>query len=73
MRVPEYELEPPVVRVVEAESPGATAGFQPGDRIVAIDGTATPRWRDAQFVFGMNARQKLDVRWTAGGAACASR
>ena len=68
VRVPEYELEPPVVRVVEAGSPGAAAGFQPGDRIVAIDGTATPRWRDAQFVFGMNARQKLDVEVDRGGS-----
>ena len=45
-RVPAYELESPVVRVVEADSPGAEAGFQPGDRIVAINGRATPRWRD---------------------------
>jgi len=67
VRVPEYELEPPIVRTVEAGSPGAAAGFQPGDRIVAIDGTATPRWRDAQFIFGMNARQKLDVEVDRGG------
>ena len=67
VRVPEYELEPPIVRSVEAGSPGAAAGFQPGDRIVSIDGTATPRWRDAEFLFGMNARQKLDVELDRGG------
>ena len=67
VRVPEYELQPPVVRAVEEGSPGAAAGFQPGDRVVSVDGTPTPRWRDAEFLFGMNARQKLDVEVDRGG------
>jgi regulator of sigma E protease len=67
VRVPEYELEPPVIKVVEPNLPGAAAGFLPGDRIVAIDGTATPRWRDAQFLFAMNARQKLAVEVDRNG------
>jgi regulator of sigma E protease len=67
VRVPEYELEPPVIKVVEPGLPGAAAGFLPGDRIVSIDGTPTPRWRDAQFLFAMNARQKLDVEVDRNG------
>lgn len=67
VRVPAYELEPPVVKVVDPSAPGAAAGFQPGDRIVSIDGDLMPRWRDAQFVFAMNARQKLDVEVERGG------
>lgn len=67
VRVPEYELEPPVIKVVEPNLPGAAAGFLPGDRIVSIDGTPTPRWRDAQFLFAMNARQKLDVEVDRNG------
>ena len=67
VRVPEYELEPPVIKVVEPNLPGAAAGFLPGDRIVAIDGTPTPRWRDAQFLFAMNARQKLVVEVDRNG------
>jgi regulator of sigma E protease len=67
VRVPEYELEPPVIKVVEANLPGAAAGFLPGDRILSIDGTPTPRWRDAQFLFAMNARQKLDVEVDRNG------
>jgi regulator of sigma E protease len=67
VRVPAYELEAPIVKVVEQNSPGAAAGFQPGDRIVSIDGDAVPRWRDAQFIFAMNARQKLDVEVERGG------
>ncbi len=61
VQVPAYELEAPVVKVVESNSPAATAGFQPGDRILSINGKATPRWRDALFVFGLNAREKLQV------------
>jgi regulator of sigma E protease len=61
VRVPAYELEAPVVEVVSAGSAGAEAGFRPGDRILAIGGRATPRWRDALFLFGMNARERLDV------------
>lgn len=61
VRVPAYELAPPVIRVVDSSSPGAAAGFRAGDRILSINGTQTPRWRDAQFLFQMNAREKLDV------------
>jgi regulator of sigma E protease len=67
VRVPEYELQPPVVKVVDPSLPGAAAGFEPGDRIVAIDGSPTPRWRDAQFLFAMNARQKLAVEVDRNG------
>lgn len=65
--VPAYELEPPVVKVVEEKSPGAQAGFRPGDRILSVNGKETPRWRDVQFVFGMNAREKLKVEIERGG------
>ena len=61
VRVPAYELQPAVIRVFEEKSPGAAAGFQPGDRVVSIDGRETPRWRDAQYLFAMNARQPLRV------------
>ncbi len=67
VKVPAYELERPVIRVVEAGSPGAAAGFQPGDRVISIGGTQTPRWRDVLFLFGMNAREKLDVEVDRAG------
>ncbi len=68
VQVPAYELEPPVVRVVQPGSPGETAGFRPGDRILSVDGQETPRWRDAEFLFAMNARQKLDVEVERDGS-----
>jgi regulator of sigma E protease len=64
--VPKYQLDPPIVRIVEPGSAGATAGIQPGDRIVSIGGTRTERWRDAEFAFGMNAREPLAVRVRRG-------
>jgi len=67
VKVAAYELERPVVRVVEPDSPGAASGFQPGDRIVAINGTETPRWRDVLFLFSMNARENLKVAVDRGG------
>ncbi len=67
VKVPAYELEPAIIRIVEEKGPGAEAGFLPGDRIVSINGTETPRWRDAQFVFAMNAREPLSVEVDRGG------
>jgi regulator of sigma E protease len=61
IQVAAYQLEPAVIRVVQEKSPGAEAGFQPGDRIISINGTETPRWRDAEFLFAMNAREPLTV------------
>ena len=67
VKVPAYQLEPPVVRIVEKNSPGAEAGFQPGDRILSINGQATPQWQDAEFLFAMNARERLDVEVERNG------
>jgi regulator of sigma E protease len=61
VRVPAYELAPAVVGVVEPGSAAAQVGVAPGDRIVSINGSETPRWRDAEFLLGMSARQQLDV------------
>lgn len=66
VKVPEYELQPAVIKIVEPKSPGAEAGFLPGDRVVSIDGRETPRWRDAQYLFAMNAREKLTVEVERG-------
>ncbi len=67
VRVPAYELQPAIIRVVEPNSPGAQAGFLPGDRIVSINGRYTPRWRDAEFLFAMNAHEELSVEVDRSG------
>jgi len=62
-----YQLESAVIKVVEEKGPGAQAGLKPGDRIVSINGTETPRWRDVEFLVAMNAREPLTVKVDRGG------
>ena len=45
--VPAYTHQPAVVAGVPANSPVALAGVQPGDKIVAVDGTRVSDWGDA--------------------------
>jgi regulator of sigma E protease len=59
--VPGYRLEPPVIRTIAANSPGAEAGFRKGDRILSIDGSPTPTWQEAEFQFSIAPRQHLAV------------
>lgn len=68
VKVPEYQLQPAVIQVVEPNSPAAKSGFRPGDRIVSINGKETPRWRDAEFLIAMNARERLTVEVDRQGA-----
>jgi regulator of sigma E protease len=67
VKVPEYQLQPAVIQVVEPNSPAAKSGFRPGDRIVSISGKETPRWRDAEFLIAMNAREELLVEVDRSG------
>jgi len=67
-RVPEYRLQPPVIQSIVAGSPGAQAGFHKGDRILSIDGSATPTWQEAEFEFSVAPRQRLSVEIDRGGA-----
>ena len=66
--VPAYRLEPPVIRSIAANSPGAAAGFRKGDRILSIDGSPTPTWQEAEFAFSVAPRQKLAVEIDRAGA-----
>jgi regulator of sigma E protease len=52
---------PPVVGEVQPESAAAAAGFEPNDRIVAIDGGAIERFEDIQRVVMLNPGTPLNV------------
>ena len=56
----------PVVGVVEVGSPAASAGLQPGDEIVAIDGKAQATWDDAHYAIAIRPDTTLQVRIRRG-------
>lgn len=52
---------PPEVGQVQPGSAAAAAGFQPGDRIVAIDGSAIERFEDIQRIVRMSPGRPLTI------------
>jgi len=56
----------PVLGVVSSGGPGAKAGLQVGDTLVAIDGEPIPQWKDA--VARIESRPETDIRITVGRA-----
>ena len=57
----------PVVGAVDASSPGAAAGLQPGDEILAIDGRPLQTWEDAQYAVLLRPEQDLRLRVRRAG------
>lgn len=57
----------PVVGAIEAGSPAAAAGLQPGDEILAIDGKALKTWEDAQTTILLRPEQPVTLRIRRGG------
>ena len=58
----------PVITAVQAESAAERAGLQPGDRIVAIDGRATPRFEDVQSTVRLRPGQPMALTVQRDGA-----
>lgn len=58
---------PAVVPSVSPGSPAATAGFQPGDRIVSIDGRRIDRFEDFHRTVLLHPGQPLRFRLDRGG------
>ena len=52
---------PPVVGAVVAGSPAENAGFQTGDRILSVDGTAIERFEELRSYVAMRAETSLRV------------
>ena len=57
----------PVIGAVEAGSPAAAAGLQPGDEILAIDGKPQETWENAQTSVMLRPEQALQLRVRRGG------
>ena len=64
---PAYLDEPAVVGWVEQDTPAATAGFHPGDRIVRIQEDEIATWEKAKILFASNPNQVLQVEYVREG------
>jgi regulator of sigma E protease len=58
----------PEIESVEANSAAASAGFQPGDVVISINGSAIDSFADMQQIVAMNAGEKLAFVVKRGGA-----
>lgn len=56
-----YQTEPAVIKFVEEGLPAASAGMQPGDMIVSLDGRSTPTWRDVEEQIIINPGRTVSV------------
>ena len=59
---------PAVVGSVLSDSPAARAGLQPGDRIVAIQGTPVKDFREVVDRVGSHPNETLDITYNRSGA-----
>jgi regulator of sigma E protease len=61
-QVPVYQDQPPVVGSVTADSPAASAGVRPGDRIMSVAGSDVDTWEDLFYaVLLLRADREIDV------------
>jgi len=58
---PVFLDQPAVIQGVKHDSPAAKAGFQPGDRIVRVDGIQNPTWEQLQPRVWLSPNQPLTV------------
>ena len=59
--LPAYLNQPAVVGWVADDSPAQKAGFQPGDKIVAVQDKQNPTWDDVRYQIFGSINQKLDM------------
>jgi regulator of sigma E protease len=62
-----YEDQPPVVGVVQPDSPAAKAGIQPGDRLVAVGTTSVDTWEQFYMAIASRANREVPIRLVRNG------
>ena len=59
--VPEFLNDQAIVGIVEAGSPAADAGVQPGDRIITVDDKQNPNWQEIESRILINPGRPLPI------------
>ncbi len=62
-----YEDQPVVIGAVEAGSPAAQAGIQPGDRILSVAGRSVPTWENFYIAVGTRVNREVAISLARGG------
>ena len=65
--VPIYRDGPAVIGRVEAASPAAGVGLQPGDLVTSVNGVATPTWDSFDLAIASKADRALTIAFTRAG------
>ena len=63
-----YEEQPVVVGSVETDSPAAAAGFQSGDRVLAVADKPVETWEDFYLAVGLKTNKPISIRYERQGA-----
>ena len=69
--VPVFLDQPPVVGAVQADSPAARAGIQPGDRITTVGGRAVDTWEQFSIAIGSRPNREVELGVMRDGASLA--
>jgi regulator of sigma E protease len=67
VEVPIYQDQPPDIGAVVPGSPAESSGIEPGDRILAVDGSAVETWEDLFFAIGTRPEREVDVMFQRAG------
>ena len=64
-----YETRPVVLGAVTADSPGARAGFKPGDHITAVADKPVSTWEDFYIAVGTKPDRQVQIEYLREGTA----
>ncbi len=67
VQVPVYLSEPSVIAHVLEDSPAQEAGLEEGDRVLSVDGAATPTWEALQIKVATIAGRNVEMVLERGG------
>lgn len=73
IQVPSYLNQPAVIGKIDKGSPAVEAGLQLKDKIVAIDGEASPTWQSVEIAIGTSPNRTLTLTLERAGQIVSRR